>query len=74
MANDEQIGFHKGALTTLVKEREELLRMTNIVEQLVQMHVKALKDLGIDLEKEAKEMQKQTKSKEAKKGVEGRLA
>lgn len=74
MANEEQVGFHKGALTTLVKEREELLRMTNIVEQLVQMHVKALKDLGIDLEKEAKEMQKQVKSKETKKGVEGRLA
>jgi len=52
--NDEQIGFHKGSLTTLAKEREELSRILNIVEQLMQMHIKALKDLGVDLEKQAK--------------------
>jgi len=53
--NLEQIGFHKGALTTLAKERQELKRMMDVVEQLMQMHLKALKDLGVDLEKEAKE-------------------
>ena len=53
--NPEQIGFHKGALTTLAKEREELMRLISIVEQLMQMHLKALKDLGVDLEQEAKE-------------------
>jgi len=52
--NPEQVGFHKGALTTLAKEREELMRIINIVEQLMQMHIKGLKDLGVDLEKEAK--------------------
>jgi len=50
----EQIGFHKGALTTLAKERQELSRILTIVEQIMQMHLKALKDLGVDLEKEAK--------------------
>ncbi|MBI4450790.1 hypothetical protein HY642_02335 [Candidatus Woesearchaeota archaeon] len=50
----EQIGFHKGALTTLAKEREELVRILGIVEQLMQMHIKGLKDLGVDLEAEAK--------------------
>jgi uncharacterized protein YjiS (DUF1127 family) len=50
----EQIGFHKGSLTTLAKEREELLRMVGIVEQLMQMHIKALKDLGVDIEAEAR--------------------
>ena len=50
----EQIGFHKGALSTLAKEREEFLKLLQIVEQLMQMHIKALKDLGVDLEKEAK--------------------
>jgi len=54
MTNDEQIGFHKGSLTTLAKERQELMRMIQIVEQLMQAHLKALKDLGIDLEAEAK--------------------
>jgi len=54
MANEEQIGFHKGALTTLAKERQELSRLLQIVEQLMQAHLKALKDLDVDLESEAK--------------------
>ncbi|HLC46586.1 MAG TPA: hypothetical protein VJI75_02485 [Candidatus Nanoarchaeia archaeon] len=54
----EQIGFHKGALSTLAKERQELARMLGIVEQLMQMHVKGLKDLGVDLVKEAEKAQK----------------
>ena len=57
MANEEQVGFHKGSLTTLAKERQELLRMVQIVEQLMQAHLKALKDLGVDLEAEAKKVQ-----------------
>ncbi|MBW2963262.1 hypothetical protein KY306_00615 [Candidatus Woesearchaeota archaeon] len=54
-SKDEKIGFHKGALATLAKEREEMLKILNIVEQLMQMHIKELKDLGVDLEKIAKE-------------------
>lgn len=54
MANEEQIGFHKGALTTLAKERQEMVRILQIVEQLMQAHLKALKDMGVDLEAEAK--------------------
>ena len=50
-SNPEQIGFHKGALSTLAKEREELKRLLGIVEQLMQMHVKSLADLGVDLTK-----------------------
>jgi len=53
-SKDETIGFHKGSLTTLAKEQQEIARMLQIVQQLMQMHIKALKDLGIDLEKEAK--------------------
>ena len=53
-SKDEQVGFHKGSLTTLAKERQELARILGLVEQLMQMHIKALKDLGIDLEAEAK--------------------
>ena len=52
-SKEEQIGFHKGSLNTLVKERQELIRMVQIVESLIQAHVKGLKDLGVDLEKEA---------------------
>ena len=50
---DEQIGFHKGSLTTLAKEREEFSRILGIVEQLMQMHMGALKELGVDLENDA---------------------
>lgn len=56
-SKEEQIGFHKGALSTLAKEREELVRMTGIVEQLMQMHVKALQELGVDLQKMAEQAQ-----------------
>ncbi len=63
-SRDEQVGFHKGALSTLAKERQEMLKILNIVEQLMQMHIKALKELGVDLEAQAKEIQtKQAKSK-----------
>ena len=57
-SKDEQVGFHKGALTTLVKEREELIRLVSIVEQLMQAHIKALKDMGVDLEAEARKATK----------------
>jgi len=57
-SKDEQVGFHKGALSTLAKERQELGRILSIVEQLMQMHVTALKDLGVDLDKIAKEAEK----------------
>lgn len=54
-SQQEQIGFHKGALATLAKEREEMMRILNIVEQLMQMHIESLKKAGVDLEAIAKE-------------------
>ena len=65
-SEDEQIGFHKGALATLAKEREEMQKILTIVEQLMQMHIKALKDLGVDLEKAAKDAVKASKGKKSK--------
>lgn len=63
VSKDEQVGFHKGALSTLAKEREEFQKVIAIVEQLMQMHVKALKELGVDLEKMAKEAVKKVEDK-----------
>lgn len=65
---EEQIGFHKGSLATLAKEREELIRLVNVTEQLMKAHIKALKDLGVDLEAEAK------KSKPKSSGLDKRVA
>lgn len=56
-SKEEQIGFHKGALATLAKEREEFMRLLNIVEQLMQMHVEGLKKMGVDLEEAARQAQ-----------------
>ncbi len=53
VSKEETIGYHKGSIAVLAKEREELARILGIVEQLMQMHVAALKELGVDLEKEA---------------------
>ena len=53
VSKDEEIGFHKGALSTLAKERAELIKMAQVVEQIMQMHIKALQDLGVNLQQEA---------------------
>lgn len=60
---DEQIGFHKGSLATLAKERQEFQRILSIVEQLMHMHVSSLNDLGVDMTAEVE------KSKEAPKKI-----
>jgi thiaminase len=69
-SNEEQVGFHKGALATLAKEREEMQKILAIVEQLMQMHIKALKELGVDLEKAAKEAVAAQKEKKDSKKIE----
>ena len=49
MSKEEEIGFHKGALNTLVAERNELVKMVGNVETILQAHVKRLKELGVDI-------------------------
>ena len=51
LSKEEEIGYHKGALTTLVNERNELLRMAQVVESIIQAHVKRLEELGIKIQK-----------------------
>ncbi len=48
MNDSEKIGFHKGALDCLIKERSELSRILSIVDALIQMHTKNLSDCGVD--------------------------
>ncbi|MFH1290586.1 MAG: hypothetical protein ABIH92_04210 [Nanoarchaeota archaeon] len=50
MSKEEEIGFHKGALNTLVNERNELVKMAQVVEQIMQAHVKRLEELGVKFE------------------------
>ena len=58
VSKEEQVGFHKGALATLLKERQELARMLTIVDQLIQAHAKALEQLGVKPAEEEKEEKK----------------
>ncbi len=71
MSKEEQIGFHKGSLNTLAKEREELVKMIGVVEQLMQLHIQSLKELGIDLEAEAKKVYDAMKKVEGNKKDKG---
>jgi hypothetical protein len=50
-SKDEEIGFHKGALSTLINERNELIKMAQIVEQIMGGHLKRLEELGVKIEK-----------------------
>ena len=47
MAHEEEIGFHKGAVTTLLKERQEFVRMISIIDALLKAHSEALQKLGV---------------------------
>ena len=49
MSAEEEVGFHKGALNTLVAERGELVKMIGNVEAIMSAHVKRLKELGVEI-------------------------
>lgn len=50
MTPEEEIGFHKGSLNTLVNERNELFKMLQMVESIMQAHIKRLEELGVKIE------------------------
>lgn len=47
VSNQEEVGFHKGALNTLVNERNELVKIIQNVEAVMQAHIKRLEQLGV---------------------------
>jgi len=49
MEPQEEIGFHKGALNTLVAERNELVKMIGNIEAIMQAHLKRLEELGVKI-------------------------
>jgi len=51
LSKEEEIGYHKGAVTTLINERNELIKMAQVVEQIMQAHVKRLEELGVKIQK-----------------------
>ena len=51
ISKEEEIGFHKGALNTLANERNELVKMIQNIESIMQAHLKRLEELGVKIEK-----------------------
>jgi len=48
---EEEIGFHRGALSTLVAERNELIKMIGNVEAIMNAHIQRLNELDAKKEK-----------------------
>lgn len=51
MTKEQEIAFHQGALNTLVNERNELFKMIQNVEVVMQAHLKRLEELGVNVGK-----------------------
>ena len=51
MSHEELVGFHKGSINTLMAERNELIRLVNVTESLLNGHVQELEKLGVKLVK-----------------------
>ena len=51
MPKEMEIGFHQGALNTLVAERIELIKVIQNVEKIMQLHLQRLEELGVKIEK-----------------------
>ena len=49
LSKQEQIGYHKGAINTLLAERNELIRIAAITEDLIKAHIKELEKLGVKI-------------------------
>ncbi len=62
MEKDETIGYHKGSLATLIKEREGLMQLMSVVDQLIQAHKKALEDMGVSLEPPKEDQEEQERA------------
>jgi hypothetical protein len=44
-----EIGFHQGALNTLINERNEFVKIIQQVEYVMQSHIKRLEELGVKI-------------------------
>jgi hypothetical protein len=49
MPKEMEVGFHQGALNTLINERNELIRLIQQIERVMQAHMKRLEELGVKI-------------------------
>jgi len=48
---ETEVGFHQGALNTLINERNEFVKMIQNIEGIMQAHLKRLEELGVKVQK-----------------------
>jgi len=48
---EQEIAFHQGALTTLINERNELIKMIGNAEAVMGSHIQRLEQLGVKIKK-----------------------
>lgn len=51
MSKEMEIGFHQGSLNTLINERNELIKMAQVTEKIMQAHMNRLEELGVKIKK-----------------------
>jgi hypothetical protein len=47
MSKEMEVGFHQGALNTLLNERNEMVKMIQQIEKVMQAHIKRLEEIGV---------------------------
>ena len=52
VSKEQEIGHHQGALSTLLNERNELVKMIQNVEAVMQAHIKRLEELGVKIQQQ----------------------
>ena len=77
MTDEQTIGFHRGAVDTLMKEKHELSKILQIVEHYLKAHIDALQKEGIDIiaeYKQAAEQAQQPQQQETTSDLDDRIA
>ena len=52
ISKEQEIGHHQGSLSTLLNERNELVKMIQNVELVMQAHIKRLEELGVKIQQQ----------------------
>jgi len=54
MPKEVEIGFHQGSLNTLLNERNEMIKMIQQIEVVMQGHIQRLEALGVKIKVNSK--------------------
>lgn len=58
LPKEVEIGFHQGSLNTLINERNELVKLIQQIERVMQAHIKRLGELGVKVQTKKPEEKK----------------